>query len=107
MFREICFFCLSFFLSFSVTEKEGRGWGGVRTESQKYPYVRNGIMQQSSIPARYSAGRRECWDCKSCACSVKPGDGSGSLKLSNRGNAKVTGLKFGSFMNYNLWLGRL
>lgn len=102
MFREICFFCLSFFLSFSVTEKEGWGWAVENGKSEIY-----GIMQQSSIPARYSAGRRECWDCKSCACSVKPGDGSGSLKLSNRGNAKVTGLKFGSFMNYNLWLGRL
>ena len=26
------------------------GGGAVRTEIQKYPYVRNGIMQQSSQP---------------------------------------------------------
>ena len=83
----------------------GGGGGGENGKSEislctKWHYA-------TVIPARYSAGRRECWDCKSCACSVKPGDGSGSLKLSNRGNAKVTGLKFGSFMNYNLCLGRL
>lgn len=103
MFREYCFFVVafSFLLVWQRRRDGGGGGGGENGKSEIFWHY------ATVIPARYSAETRECWDCKSCACSVKPGDGSGSLKLSNRGNAKVTGLKFGSFMNYNLCLGRL
>lgn len=41
------------------------------------------------------------------ACPVKPGDGSGSSKLSQGGNAKLNGLKFASFRDCNQCLGRV
>ena len=96
-------------------------WQDHVTVSCKEPVIEIGVLETIKIsppppppptpPGHYFRfpiqDTRGCWDCDPGACPVKPGDGSGSSKLSEGGNTKLNDLKFGSFRDCNQCLGKV